>query len=188
MVGVMIDITEMHEFERALRQSEACWSTLFQQSPNPMILTGWDGAEILEVNDAWCAIWGHKRSAVVGKQTADIEIWRDISDRKPFDEELPRRGLVDGFEAKFLTKDGKSRIPALTPAKLSWAGLSSFCPSLPMLPSETRRRQLSALSALSSSSRKGSLFGIQSNGWFITTNATGKFWNRLGKRWCPDQV
>ena len=126
MAGVMIDITELRSFERALQQSEARWSTLFQLSPNPMILTGWGGGQIREVNDAWCATWGFERGHVVGKKTRDIAIWQTYSDRVPFDEELGRRGLVDGFEAAFQTRDGLPRIARIDARKVVLDGVEQL--------------------------------------------------------------
>ncbi len=126
MVGVLIDITEIRAYEKALQRSEEHWATLFQKSPIPMVLTELGTARILEVNDAWCETWGYLRDEVVGKPTAEISIWHNISDRAPFDAELARRGYVENFEASFLTKDRSPRVARIVAQKVVIDGVEQL--------------------------------------------------------------
>ncbi|MDP6876140.1 MAG: PAS domain S-box protein [Alphaproteobacteria bacterium] len=114
MVGVLVDITEIRVAERALRQSEERWSTVFQENPIAMALTDPENRKILEVNDAWCTAWGHKREDAIGKTTSDLALLKTDELRGKFFESMAEHGHVDKFELTFITKDGRERIVQIT--------------------------------------------------------------------------
>lgn len=65
-VGIILDVTEQHEREAALRRREAQLSSILETVPEAMIVLDED-ATILQFSVAAEAVWGHRAVDVVGQ-------------------------------------------------------------------------------------------------------------------------
>lgn len=54
----------------------------FQSAPFGIIIATYQDDRVLEVNDAFCNLTGYSRSQILGKTTAELQIWVDIEDLK----------------------------------------------------------------------------------------------------------
>ncbi|HPI94189.1 MAG TPA: PAS domain S-box protein [Deltaproteobacteria bacterium] len=96
--GVLLDITERRRAEEALRESEAAYRIIFDQSPNIVALSRLNG-EYVDVNRMYLERLGLPRSEVLGK--TDLQL--GVIDREAHDElrrEFGRRGDLDQFETR----------------------------------------------------------------------------------------
>lgn len=66
LVGVHTDITERKRIEKALRKKEEKYRTLFELSPNGILLEDKDG-NIIDTNSAFSESLGYKREEIIGK-------------------------------------------------------------------------------------------------------------------------
>ena len=69
IVIMLRDITERKQFEEALRESEAQFKSLMDQSPTPMQLYDRDGF-MIAANEAWEKMWNTSRELVIGRFNA----------------------------------------------------------------------------------------------------------------------
>jgi PAS domain S-box-containing protein len=107
--GIMIDVTAHRQAEKALRDSEERFRTVFRISPEPMLLTSLPNGLIVDVNHHCEILSGHDREAMIGQTTLDLDFWVDPEVRAHYMETIAETGRVDSFEANLRRKDGEIR-------------------------------------------------------------------------------
>lgn len=100
------DITERKKSSEALRQSEERFRLTFQTSPDAVNINRLEDGLYVDVNNGFCALTGFSREEVIGRTSAEINIWQNPADRQRLVEGLRSRGFVDGLEALFRHKNG----------------------------------------------------------------------------------
>ena len=100
--GVMRDVTEMREAERALRESEERFRSLFEQSIDAVYVATPEGRTI-DANPAWLDLFGYSRDDLPGITVPDL--YADPADREAFLRKMNERGSVKD-EVLFKRKDG----------------------------------------------------------------------------------
>ena len=102
-------INEMKErklAEEALQQSATLFRTVFETSPDAIIITRIEDSVIVDVNSSFTAYTGYDRGEVIGRSVLEIEIWQDLDLRKAFLSEVFEKGYAFNREADFCTKAG----------------------------------------------------------------------------------
>lgn len=107
--GIIRDITQVRKAERALRASEEKFSKVFRSSPDWIAITTLSEGRFIEVNDAFLNITGYKREEVIGKTSAELNLWVDPEERTRMADLLLERRLIRDHEAKFMLKSGETR-------------------------------------------------------------------------------
>jgi PAS domain S-box-containing protein len=100
--GIMRDVTESRQTGEALRQSEAKFRTLFEQSLDAIWSLKPDGTDH-EVNQAWLDMFGYSREELPGLNAVDL--YADPADREEFLRKVSETGFVRD-EVRFKRKDG----------------------------------------------------------------------------------
>ncbi len=100
--GVMRDVTEMRNAERALRKSEEKFRMLFEQSMDAIFVTAFDGSHV-EANQAALDLLGYSRDELPGLNAVDF--YANPEDREDFLRRIEETGLVED-EVRFKKKDG----------------------------------------------------------------------------------
>jgi PAS domain S-box-containing protein len=90
----------------ALRESEARFKGVFDASPIPIILLSFPDGRIIEANIASGTVFGYTRTEVIGKTTAELDIWADPADRAFFLNRLRDEGKLHGIDTKMRIKGG----------------------------------------------------------------------------------
>ena len=103
------EILERRRLEEGLRESERKFKTLFQLSPEAVLLTSVEDARVHEVNEAFCRFFGYRREETVGKASADLGIWADPGERGAMVDLLASQGRVNDFECHLRTKSGETK-------------------------------------------------------------------------------
>lgn len=106
LVELCHDITKRKTAEIALRQSEEKYAKSFRQSPVWVCISTLNEGRYLEVNDAFLRATGYTCQEVIGRTSAEMNLWVDPADRRRIEEEVKRRGFVRNLEVKRRAKDG----------------------------------------------------------------------------------
>jgi PAS domain S-box-containing protein len=106
---VLKDITDQKRAQDELRQSEERFSKAFHSSPAALSVGLLEDGKLIEVNDAFLRMTGHKRDEVIGKTTLELGFWSDSDDRVTMAGMLQERGAVTDFEIDFRKKSGEVR-------------------------------------------------------------------------------
>ena len=103
--GIVIDISERVQSEKALRESESKFRSLFDLSPQAIALTELETGKLADVNNMFCDLTQYSQKEIIGKTTTGIGFYSD-NDRAEFLKELQTSGEVNGLEMDFKAKDG----------------------------------------------------------------------------------
>ena len=112
--GFARDITPRRAAERALRESEARYRTLFEESRDAIYMTTVEG-RFVEVNQALVDMLGYSREELLAGAASDLYL--DPADRQRFRDEIAREGYVRDHEAR-LRRRGGGAIDALISASV----------------------------------------------------------------------
>ncbi|HUY13578.1 MAG TPA: PAS domain S-box protein [Terriglobia bacterium] len=105
--GVMVDITEHRQAERALQRSEELFSKAFHASPAAMCLSRIEDGRFLNVNDSLLRMLGCRREEVVGFTSSQVGLWKDPSDRERMIQSLLTHRSVRDYAARLRTRNGE---------------------------------------------------------------------------------
>lgn len=111
IVGVVLvfsDVSEKHQTQAALRESEERYRTAFVTSPDAVNINRLSDGLYVDVNDGFVRLTGWKREQVIGKTSKQIQIWQDPLDRELLIQTLSRDGFCSNLEANFRRSDGRT--------------------------------------------------------------------------------
>lgn len=105
--GIQMDVTDRHRVETAIRQSEQRFSAIFDHSPIAMSLMS--GGRFVAVNDCFLTFSGYAREEVIGRTSAELNLYAKATEREVVLQRLQREGRVHAHEITFRTKTGGRR-------------------------------------------------------------------------------
>jgi PAS domain S-box-containing protein len=109
-VGAMVvghDITERKRAEAELRESETKFLSLFNLSPLPMALSTVDDGIFHDVNESFIRDSGFTKEEIVGRTSADLNLFIDSYTREHIIKEARNKGTIYGVPCDFRLKSGK---------------------------------------------------------------------------------
>ena len=104
-----VDITERKRAEEALRESEEKFSKVFRSSPDSITLTSLATGLIVEANESASTFTGYSHDELIGKNTTELNVWVNLSDRDRYVALLQKHGRVHDLEAGFRIKSGEKK-------------------------------------------------------------------------------
>ncbi len=107
--GIIHDITERKQAERALRLSEERFSKVFHSSPDWIAISTLSDGRFIDVNDAFLRITGYSREEVIGHTSDELNLWVDPNERSRMIDMLKERREIRDHEAQFRMKSGDIR-------------------------------------------------------------------------------
>jgi diguanylate cyclase (GGDEF)-like protein/PAS domain S-box-containing protein len=102
--GFARDITPRRAAERALRDSESRYRSLFEESRDAIYITSVDG-RFVEVNQALVDLFGYTRDELLAGSSGDL--YANPAQRQQFRDEINRAGYVRDFEVRLLRRGGE---------------------------------------------------------------------------------
>lgn len=115
LVGISLDVTARRATEEALLTSQAKYNTIYQALPDPAGISRLSDGAFIEVNPAFCQLFGYAREAVVGRTSKQLNIWANVQERDRLLETYHRDGLVNKLPLVARTCNGV-RVPGLMSA------------------------------------------------------------------------
>jgi len=116
------DVTSLNEAEEILRLSEEKFAKAFQTSPYASLITRAEDGHILDVNDAFIALFGHARQDLLADSTLGIGLWANLEDRAEVVAAQRRGDVIANREFRFRTKDGHEIIGLFSTQMIPLAG------------------------------------------------------------------
>jgi len=117
ILTVTRDMTQSRKAQMAIKESEERFRAIFDTSPNAILLVDLKTRKITDVNQGLAIRSGYRKEEVIGRTTEELGLWENPSDRDNMYRILEKTGEVDGFEGRFITKDG-SGLRGLLSARL----------------------------------------------------------------------
>ncbi len=109
LLAAVMDETERHAAEQALRDSEAKFAAAFGSAGVMMLITRLrDEGRVVDVNDAFLSITGLLRDQVIGRTATELGLFADPSGSDRIVEQLRSSGKVRDLELPVITPDGRS--------------------------------------------------------------------------------
>ena len=107
MVWSWSDMSEQKRAEQVARQSLQKFETLFETSPEGIVVTRPRDRTVVDINDAALQLIGIKREEAMGARARDIINWLNEADAEQFRERLLRGERLSGELKAFKRPDGK---------------------------------------------------------------------------------
>lgn len=107
------DITEQKRAERALRESELKYATIFEKSPYALAFSKSPQGTFVAVNDAFLRLFEYSREEVLGKTAVELGMIDEITFRSMI-ARVRSLGALRAFECIRYTKHGHERHVALS--------------------------------------------------------------------------
>ena len=106
LLVVSLDISDRKRAERLQQQSEDRFTKVFQNSFDPVVITTLAGGRYLEVNEAWCRLFGYAREEAIGRSALDLGVWADPEDRQRIMDTLRQGGTVRNAQVRMCRRGG----------------------------------------------------------------------------------
>jgi PAS domain S-box-containing protein len=122
VLAMLVDITERHGAEQALRRSEAMLSHLVNTSPDLITLTDLATGRYHMVNPAFERMSGWSQAEAVGRTALELGIWGSAAAREQFVQRLRAEGGVADLPIPFRCRDGSLTTLMISAARFSLEG------------------------------------------------------------------
>lgn len=99
---------ERKKMDELLRESEYRFRSIFEFSPQAIVLTGFETGKILDVNNKYCELTGYDRVEILGRTSIEVGFFSQ-EERNAFIGELKSKSYIHELEKYFRSKDGSAR-------------------------------------------------------------------------------
>ena len=122
----IVDVTEQRRAQQALQASEARFSAMFQQSPAPLLLVAAADGRFQDVNRAFAEMLGYPREFLVGRTSAELNLYEEAPDREALYSRMVRDSTVERHEIRVRRADGEVRTVLTSGQVIEVNGVRSY--------------------------------------------------------------
>ena len=79
---------------------------IYNTTPDAIAVSRLSDGMYIDCNPGFKIVSGYAREEVIGKTSQELNIWRNLEDRKALAEAIREKGVHEGFETTFIRKDG----------------------------------------------------------------------------------
>ncbi len=106
VMSLVQDITESKNSEKAIKESEEKFSSLFYSSPIAKTLSSLDDGKYQDINEAFLRDTGYTKDEVMGRTSEELSIFTNINDRENLIKKVKKDGHVYGAPCELKIKNG----------------------------------------------------------------------------------
>ena len=106
-IAIVEEIEKRKQAEEQLRESEEKFSKVFSLAPIGMTISSLSDGRFVEINEAGVRLCGYPRDEVVGRSSAQFNIWASAGERAQVIGEVLRKGVVRDREMVMKDKAGQ---------------------------------------------------------------------------------
>ena len=122
VIGTGIDITERKRAEASLKESQARLAALFRACPAAIAISRISDGMTLDVNDAIEKMLGYTRAELIGRTSIELNLWKNLADRKRVVESVRSTGAIWNLEAEFLARDHRPMTIVFSAVRIDYDG------------------------------------------------------------------
>lgn len=104
------------------RLSEERLRTIFQTSPDAVVISRVEDGLVLEVNEGFTQMTGYSRSDAIGYTSVDLQLWHNQEERQKMLNALTSHGFVENFELELQRRDGSLTTVLLSARYIDFEG------------------------------------------------------------------
>jgi PAS domain S-box-containing protein len=123
IAAFVLDITDRKRAEAALRESEERFKQAFYTSPDAVNINRLEDGLYVDVNEGFTQLTGFTREDVIGKTSAEINIWCNLADRNELIRGLKEKGYYENLDARFRRKNGSVTTAQMSASIFSLQGV-----------------------------------------------------------------
>jgi len=105
-IAIVEEIEQRKQAEQQLRESEEKFSKVFNLAPVGMTISSLSDGRFVEINEAGERLSGYPREEVIGRSSAQFDIWASVEERAQVIGELLEKGVVRDREMVMKDKGG----------------------------------------------------------------------------------
>ncbi|MCB2214928.1 HAMP domain-containing histidine kinase [Desulfofustis glycolicus] len=124
MLSMTVNVTERRRAEDELRKSQEKFRTLFELSPEAILLVHLDSEAIHDVNKAFTGLYGYSREECLGRTTLALGIYQETAERAAIFRRLRAGEHLENAEVGVRHKNGTALICSLSSITLTLGGES----------------------------------------------------------------
>lgn len=106
-LDLIVDVTERHRAEADRRSAAERFEKLFVAAPDPITLSELDTGRFLQVNAAFCTLFGLSEIEVIGRTSTELRLWSQAEGRAQIVERLRAGESVRDFEGVAFHRSGQ---------------------------------------------------------------------------------
>lgn len=106
ITGLILQKKRRRKMQQALDVSEDRFEKAFRAGPDAISISRLSDGTLLDVNEQWESLFGHRRTDVIGQTAFDLDLWVNNSDREGVVTHVKQRPVRD-FEASLRNKAGE---------------------------------------------------------------------------------
>lgn len=106
--GTSLDITERKRADEVIHQSQENFYRAFNSNPAALAITRLGDGKFLIINEAYTTIMGYKPDEVLGRTTAELNIYVQPEEREQLLNQLHEQGNVRNYELLARQKSGET--------------------------------------------------------------------------------
>ncbi len=107
IIATARDVTSRIEAEKALRESQTRFSTVFHASPIAIAITSFEEGIIFDCNESLLQTLGYTRDEIIGRRTTELPLWHNVTERDQMTARLKAAGAIHFQEHVLRHKSGE---------------------------------------------------------------------------------
>ena len=113
---------ERRTMEKAARSLDERFSKAFHAAPVPIWITNVDEGRLIDVNEAFCAMFGYSREEALGRTSRELKLWENADLRPKLLELFRQEGRLTRIEVNLRPKNGLLRSGLLSSESIELDG------------------------------------------------------------------
>lgn len=106
LLNISTDVSFLKEAQRVIGESKESYRRLVELAPDAITISSISDGQYFEVNEAFCRYTGYSREEAIGRTSAELNLYKDYSDRARILSALKEHGWFEGIEGDFKARNG----------------------------------------------------------------------------------